>query len=217
MAPSHHRLSFSSSVSTCCATCAALALVLAAASAPSPADALGVSPGSLSTFKITGGQELSETFGVAFGPNLPRRLLQRRRVAVGLQRGRLLLPRTWAAANGGKAEKTCVLCKVDDVYNPQGDASSSWQSGTVASSSGTSAQQPQQPQEYQNNYNNGINVAGPVVAAAATAALTPALVAETGHNSGPVIKPIVPIIAPLGGGGHKPFGGRRMMEIAAAA
>lgn len=101
------------SSSSGCAKCtAAAALALSAglllASAPSPAAAIGVSPGGLSSFRIVGGQELSEAFGVGSAQSC--------------------LDSCFSNANGcnaasfcqssggcdGKSANTCVLYKVRD-------------------------------------------------------------------------------------------------------
>ena len=105
--------------------------------AAGPAAALSIAPGALSSFRVTGGQQLGEglqgsaqqcldaCFGVAgcnaasFCANLA------------------------GCEGGAKPANTCAWFKVDDALNPPGDASADWQSGTIT------AAQPQQQQQQQ--------------------------------------------------------------------
>jgi len=194
---------------------AAAGLFALAAAAASPAAALGITPGALSSFKVEGGQWLGE------GPQ---------------GSGQQCLDACFGVANcnaasfcansggceGGKPANTCTWLRVDDIYNPPGVASGNWQSGTIS----TTQQQPQQQQQqavqeapvqqqqpqqvYYNNgygYNNGVRPA--------TAAVVTAAVVSPNHNV-PVVRPATVIRAVRSGGGVPAPVGRRMMMATAA-
>lgn len=190
----------------------AAAGLLALAAAAGPAAALSTTPGALSSFKVAGGQWLGE------GPQGSAQQCLDACFSVANCNAASFCANS-GGCEGGKPANTCTWFRVDDIYNPPGDASANWQSGTISTTAQPQQQQQQQqqavqeapvqqqqPQQvYYNNgygYNNGVR---PATAAAVTAA---------------VVSPNVPVVRAGGGarrqtGGGDPIG-RRMMMAAAA-
>ena len=131
MAPSRRRSTFFAA--------AASAGILALAAAASPAAALSINPGALSSFKVSGGQQLGEAL-----QGSAQQCLDACFGVTGCNAASFCV--NSAGCDGGKPASTCVWFKVDDASNPPGDASPDWQSGTVST---TQPQQQVQQQQQQ--------------------------------------------------------------------
>ena len=208
--------------------------LLAFAAAAGPAAALGVTPGALSSFHVAGGQWLGE------GSQGSAQQCLDACFSVANCNAASFCANS-GGCEGGKPANTCTWFRVDDIYNPPGEASGNWQSGTVSTSQPQQQQavqevpvqqQEQQPQQvYYNNgygYNNGVR---PATAAAVTAAVVSnnnapvvarpvaaAAVISPNHNV-PVVRPanVVPVGPARGGtprGRHDTVGRRLMMAAA---
>ena len=188
--------------------------LLALAAAAGPAAALGVTPGALSSFKVSGGQQLGE----------------------GSQgSAQQCLDACFNVANcnaasfcvnsaGGKLANTCVWFRVDDIYNPPGEASGNWLSGTISSTTTQSQQQAAQAVQPVYVGNNGVRPATVATAAVVSNNNAPVARSPTATATAPPSGRSA-TVAPAGrqGGGSRrgaPSGGdpigRRLMMAAAA-
>jgi hypothetical protein len=195
--------------------CTAGLLALAAAATTNPVAAISATPGSLSSYKINGAAQVGESsqgsaqqcldscFGVA----------NCNAASFCADAG---------GCEGGKGANTCVFFRVDDPYNPPGDSSGTWISGTIQQQAAPAAAvvqdapvvvapQPvyQDPVYYNNGYNgayynNGVRPATAAVATAAVVRNNPNPVGGRGAGGGAARSPR-----------HDPVG-RKMLGTAAA-
>jgi hypothetical protein len=126
MAPSPRRSTLFSS--------AAAAGLFALAAAAAGTSALSATPGALSSFRVSGGQWLGE------GPQGSAQQCLDACFGVANCNAASFCA-SQAGCEGGKPFGTCTWFRVDDVFNPPGEASGTWLSGTV------STQQQQQQQQ----------------------------------------------------------------------
>ena len=189
-------------------------LALSSSAVFNPAAALSITPGALSSFRVTGGQQLGEGL-----QGSAQQCLDACFGVAGCNAASFCASAAGGGCEGGKAPSTCVWFRVDDPYNPPGEASANWLSGTISSTGQQQAQQVQQPVQQQQQQvqqvqqppppvvvvNGGNNGVRPAAAAAATAVV----VRNRNQNPNPII-PVPPVV-------HRVGPGRRMQSAAAVA
>ena len=160
-------------------------LALSSSAVFNPAAALSITPGALSSFRVTGGQQLGEGL-----QGSAQQCLDACFGVAGCNAASFCASAAGGGCEGGKAPSTCVWFRVDDPYNPPGEASANWLSGTISSTGQQQAQQVQQPVQQQQQ-------------------LVQQVVRNRNQNPNPII-PVPPVV-------HRVGPGRRMQSAAAVA